>query len=526
MPKSIKIDQFRYMTNESWRVLMAVEMGMKNHEFVPLDLVHKISRCARRGSAFLKLLRDDLVPHGLLAYEGDSRKGYSGYRLTNLGYDYLALHTLTKSGQVIDLGSMIGAGKESDVYLAVAGDMCGRQGNDMSESTREVGDQQIWPHLPSKGDYIVIKFHRLGRTSFRKVREKREYYQHRNTCSWLYLDRLAAKREFEMMRILYHHGLPVPCPLANNRNAVVMSFLADTVPLCKVLPTTLRADDAILASALYTQAADILSTITRNGLIHGDFNEFNLLVHGLVKNDGEEVETDATITTKIAIEAKLILIDFPQMISRDHRTAQETYERDLNGIVNFFSRFLEIPPTDVPPRSLADVPRTGNMDVELKAPGYPNQKPQKKTESGLRRGRIDDSELLVGTVAALALSSDDDSASETDTNEEQDVSDEDIHDSEEALTSHISQTSQSDEGEGNEDEFVKENTTINTSFVKGRKATSPMVISREEVRERRKREGRKRIQNEFRLRIKRQQRASVKSKGRAEIAAETRLFIQ
>lgn len=102
---------------------------------------------------------------------------------------------------MIDLGSMIGAGKESDVYLALAGDMCGRQGDEMSEENRGAGDRQVHSDLPSKGDYIVIKFHRLGRTSFRKVREKREYHQHRNTCSWLYLDRLAARREFEMMRV-------------------------------------------------------------------------------------------------------------------------------------------------------------------------------------------------------------------------------------------------------------------------------------------------------------------------------------
>ncbi|KAL5112080.1 Serine/threonine-protein kinase RIO2 [Taenia crassiceps] len=508
------------MTNESWRVLMAVEMGMKNHEFVPLDLVHKISRCARRGSAFLKLLRDDLVPHGLLAYETDSRKGYSGYRLTNLGYDYLALHTLTKSGQVIDLGSMIGAGKESDVYLALAGEMCGRQG-DILEEQWGFNDGQIRSDLPSKGDYIVIKFHRLGRTSFRKVREKREYHQHRSTCSWLYLDRLAAKREFEMMRMLYHHGLPVPCPLANNRNAVVMSLLADAIPLCKVLPATLRADDAALANALYSQAVDILTTITRNGLIHGDFNEFNLLVYGLVRRGGEVDETDAKT---VAAGAKLILIDFPQMISRDHRTAQEIYERDLNGIVSFFSRFLEIPSVNIPPRSLADVPRIGNMDVELKAPGYPNQRLQKRTKSGPRRGRMDDSELLVGTVATLALSSDEDSASETDKSEEVDMSDEDVHDGE-VPTSDKSQTPQSTEEGGGENESVNENnSSTDANFAKGRKS-SLMPIGREEVRERRKREERKRTQNEFRLKIKRQQRASVKRKGRAEIAAETRLFI-
>ncbi|KAL5967078.1 Serine/threonine-protein kinase rio2 [Taenia solium] len=326
--------------------------------------------------------------------------------------------------------------------------------------------------------------------------------------------------------MLYGHGLPVPCPLANNRNAVVMSLLADAVPLCKVLPATLRADDAALASALYSQAVDILTTITRNGLIHGDFNEFNLLVHGLVKSDDEEVEVDTKASTMAVIETKLILIDFPQMISRDHRTAQEIYERDLNGIVSFFSRYLEIPPADIPPRSLADVPRTGNMDVELRAPGYPNQKPPKRTKSGPHRGRMDDSELLVGTVAALALSSDEDSASETDISKEIDTSGEYVHDSEGVPTSDISKTSQSSGEGGGEDEFMKEDSSAtNTNFVKGKKSASSMIIGREEVRERKKREERKRTQNEFRLRIKRQQRASVKSKSRAEIAAETRLFV-
>lgn len=123
---------------------------------------------------------------------------YSGYRLTNLGYDYLALHTFMKSGQICDLGSMIGVGKESDVYLAVAGETCGRV---MDKTEDGANKERNAEDLPAHGDYIVIKFHRLGRTSFRKVREKREYHQGRKTCSWLYLDRLAAKREYEMMQV-------------------------------------------------------------------------------------------------------------------------------------------------------------------------------------------------------------------------------------------------------------------------------------------------------------------------------------
>lgn len=80
---------------------------------------------------------------------------------------------------------------------------------------------------------------------------------------------------------------------------------------------------------------------------------------------------------------------------------------------------------------------------------------------------MEDSELLVGTVAALALSSDEDGASEADTSEEVDIGDEGVQDSEEALTSDMSQPSQSSgEGRG-EDESVKEkDSTTNTNLTK------------------------------------------------------------
>ena len=96
-----------------------------------------------------------------------------------------------------------------------------------------------------------------------------------------------------------------------------MSLVSDAVPLCRVLPATLRANNAALASALFAQAIDIFVDIVQNGLIHGDFNEFNLLVDGLADNSSSDNEESE------AMSAKLILIDFPQMISRDHRSAQE-----------------------------------------------------------------------------------------------------------------------------------------------------------------------------------------------------------
>lgn len=40
-----------------------------------------------------------------------------GYRLTNAGYDYLALKTLTCRGSVYSFGNQIGVGKESNIYI-------------------------------------------------------------------------------------------------------------------------------------------------------------------------------------------------------------------------------------------------------------------------------------------------------------------------------------------------------------------------------------------------------------------------
>ncbi len=41
---------------------------------------------------------------------------YDGYRLTYLGYDYLAIKTLLKRGSICSVGPQIGVGKEADVF--------------------------------------------------------------------------------------------------------------------------------------------------------------------------------------------------------------------------------------------------------------------------------------------------------------------------------------------------------------------------------------------------------------------------
>jgi len=42
---------------------------------------------------------------------------------------------------------------------------------------------------------------RLGRISFRTVKQKRDYLRGRKTGSWMYLSRLAAQKEFTFMKV-------------------------------------------------------------------------------------------------------------------------------------------------------------------------------------------------------------------------------------------------------------------------------------------------------------------------------------
>ena len=194
------VSALRYLSKDEMRTLQAVEQGMKNHDLVPVELVSSIASLKHGGAfkALAVLLRAKLLRH--------DRKKYDGYSLNYLGYDYLAFNTLAKRNVLKAMGRQIGVGKESDVFIAL---------DDSEEKT------------------LVVKMHRLGRTSFRKVKEKRDYHQHRKFANWLYLSHLAAEKEFAFMKILREAGFPVPEPIDCNRHCVVMS-LVDAYPLTQV----------------------------------------------------------------------------------------------------------------------------------------------------------------------------------------------------------------------------------------------------------------------------------------------------
>ena len=312
----------RYLTREELRVLTAVEMGQKNHELVPRELVSEIADLRHGGAD--KFLRT-LLRHKLLHHE---TKGFDGYRLTPMGYDYLALRALTARGVIVGFGSQIGVGKESDVYLvqapaaaALAAPAAAAEAGTMgatataataTAATATSAPTALEPPEEDDKDQLVLKIHRLGRTSFRRIKMKRDYHGKRGSPSWLYLSRIAAQREFQYMRALHDAGFPTPRPVDANRHTVVMTLL-EGKPLHSITglsPTT--------ASTCAAAALGLLLKLASRGLIHGDFNEFNLAVD-------------------VAKPDRIIVYDFPQMVSLDHPNAQEYFERDVEGVVRFFA---------------------------------------------------------------------------------------------------------------------------------------------------------------------------------------------
>ncbi|KAL2691848.1 hypothetical protein Neosp_002240 [[Neocosmospora] mangrovei] len=280
----------RHLASEDWRVLTAVEMGSKNHELVPTPLIEKISRL-RGGASGVHRSISALAKVGLIARVKEAK--YDGYRLTYGGLDYLALHTHAKRKDVYSVGNRIGVGKESDIMVVAD----------------ETGTQR------------VLKIHRLGRISFRTVKSNRDYLKNRQSGSWMYLSRLAAMKEFAFMKALREEGFPVPEPIAQSRHTIVMSLI-DAFPLRQI-------SDVPDPASLYADLIGLILRLAKHGLIHGDFNEFNILVkeERTKSEDGQEV-----------VKLEPIIIDFPQMVSMEHQNAEMYFDRDVNCIKRFFER--------------------------------------------------------------------------------------------------------------------------------------------------------------------------------------------
>ena len=389
----------KYLTKDDFRVLTAIEMGMRNHEIVPVDLIQSISKI--RNTSVRRILAN-LLKHKLIKH---TKIQYDGYSLNFLGYDFLAIHSLIKQGILVQIGTKIGVGKESDVYLCYVkktnSEISDEQYNKIKENIltenalkeqkrqkkleekNNIGDEEketeekneeqneeeekeesseeqeeeisyIQNDLPKTIQTVVgeltiacIKFARLGRTSFRAVKSKRDYVKSQTHYNWLYLSRLSSQNEYKNMKGLYSHGFSVPRPYGYNRHAIIMEYVP-SYPLNRV-------EEIKDKNIVYHKMMDFIFKLGENGLIHGDFNEFNILLN-INKPD------------------EIVVIDFPQMISIHHSEAENYFKRDVHCVKNYFLKKFNL--TFDEDLKFSDIKQINFLDKELKAYGY--QKEEKK----------------------------------------------------------------------------------------------------------------------------------------------------
>ncbi|CCW61663.1 unnamed protein product [Phytomonas sp. EM1] len=313
------VSLLNFMEDEDFRILTALEMSMRNHDVAPTALIERIAQLPHGGcrKRLKEMLKQKLLHHENTAYDG--------YAMKYAAYDLLALRTLRKRGSCVGVGHRIGCGKESDIILA----------HDALEQP------------------CVLKLQRLGRCSFRSVMRNRDYKgrgRARHGESWFYLSRLASQKEFSFMKALYEEGFPVPRPIDQNRHALLMELVPGTL-----LNNILHLGDA---ETVYRRCLDLMVKLAEAGLIHGDFNEFNLMI------------TD---------DQHVVMIDFPQMVSINHPNADELFDRDVLNLANFFQRRFKVNARYFPSLE-KDVVRKSELDKRVLASGHFTKKDQEDLE--------------------------------------------------------------------------------------------------------------------------------------------------
>jgi RIO kinase 2 len=268
---------FKKLKDEDFRILATIEACQRKSEYAPLTNLQNYSKMDLPDLEFhLKRLDSSR----LIQSRGSP---YVGYRLLHTGYDFLALNTLVQRDEVERIGDRIAVGKESEVYDALG-----------------PGDSSL-----------VVKFHRLGLTSFSKAPQLRVYLGERRHYSWIYAARLAAEREFEALDKMRGH-IKVPEAIDQNRNALLLSRydgteLVDSRPES---PEDLR--DSIILEA---------KKAWKIGYVHGDLSEFNVMV-------GDD---------------DFVIIDWPQWLESSHPQANTIHKRDIGNLRRFFDKKYDHP---------------------------------------------------------------------------------------------------------------------------------------------------------------------------------------
>ncbi len=274
----LAVKVYRQLESEDLRLLNIIEAAMSKREFVPREQIQKYAKVPMDRVEFILSKLNKLN----LTYQ--TKGAYVGHTLNYAGYDCLAINYLVKSDIISSFGQTLGVGKEADVYDA----------------------------LSPNGIRIAVKFHRLGRISFRQTRRKRGYIREHST--WLFQSHLAAEKEFQALQLVYKNGVSVPKPISQNRHIIAMGIIeGGELSKWKKITNPKRVLKEILRN--------IRKAFLKAKVIHGDLSEYNIILKP---------------------DMHVLIIDWPQYVLADHLNASELLMRDIKNVLTFFNRRFDV----------------------------------------------------------------------------------------------------------------------------------------------------------------------------------------
>ena len=261
------------LNKSDFKILKVFASSLKNRQFLNLPTLSQYSNLSQ---SLIEHHLKRLVKFGLIS------KSNIGYTLLVTGLDIFVLKILSNRNIITAIGPQIGIGKEAEVYLA---------------------------HDSLKQDKI-LKMFRLGRSSFKQIKRKREV--NTGTNSWLLLNIDTAKKEYDILTYLKDTSTSFPSPLYRSFHCIVMEPIYGS-----------RLSEIENRDYPELVLEKIISNMTiayRKGYINGDLNEYNILVN----------------------DDNIFILDWPQAVRVDTTNADVLLMRDVNNIIKFFSRKFEI----------------------------------------------------------------------------------------------------------------------------------------------------------------------------------------
>jgi RIO kinase 2 len=261
------------LNKSDFKILKVFASSLKTRQFLNLSTLSQYSNLNQR-----------LVEHHLerLVKSGLVGKSNIGFTLLVTGLDIYVLKILSNRNTITSIGPQIGIGKEAEIYLA----------HDSQEKDK------------------ILKMFRLGRSSFKQIKRKRDIST--STSNWLLLNIQTAKREYDILNYLRQSSTSFPTPLFRSFHCIVMepfygSKLADA--------ESLEDPQSVLEKIISN-----VKIAYQNGYINGDLNEYNIMVN----NDN------------------IFILDWPQAIKSDTINANVVLLRDVKNILKFFSKKYKI----------------------------------------------------------------------------------------------------------------------------------------------------------------------------------------